>query len=260
MLNVHNKTLREAKLPLSVCRGNQKDRRKLAHNLNYSFLNRLKGYDSLNEDVVTKELDAFLGDNKIDVSFSPQSKESPNLATLAPKYHVERKDGELYNVCSGFDFRFRNLRNLKKKFVAHEFSHFFGKITNPKTLNIEGAPYCGNMEEWKLCEGVLDKYFRPQSKINKEKDAVNDVYQTLQSVPKNMRISALKMCKKQLLSEKAAYYDERVWAIKFAKGPVAKFSGIKDYVDSLILEKTVLKFNKKQRVLDKVIFRTFNPE
>jgi len=127
-------------------------------------------------------------------------------------------------------------------------------------LNIEGVPYCANVEEWKLCEGVLEKYFRPQSKIENEKGAVNDIHATIQSVPKNMRISALKLYKKKLLTEKNAYYDEKVWTIKFAKGPKEKLQAVKEYFEAVILDKKVLQFKKKERILKTVIRKVFNPD
>jgi len=109
MITIHNKVSKGAKLPLSVCRGNQSQRRKLSSNLNNAFMTRLRGYDVLNENVVSDELKTFLGENKINVNFVPKVNDRYNIATFRPQYHVEHSGyGELTNVCSGFDMKFRN--------------------------------------------------------------------------------------------------------------------------------------------------------
>lgn len=259
MVKLLNRVLPEAKLPLEICRGNVKQRYKLAADYNDRFVKMMDKYSHskriLDVDIYKKCLDETLFPHRINYEITRQ--EDFWAGTLEPVYDVVMRDNTNNSAFinnTGFKIYFKlddsGKYILNKHIAVHETRHLFDHICNPKTNNLKCNEEFNSIADIdKFCYEINDMTFRNKGLISPYEKSFLESYKfklcdNLEKLHPYLQIEVLQKIRYSLQTEINAYSDE----IKYLKSG-GVINRLKNIVN-IYLYKEFL--NKQMRFQDKL--------
>ncbi len=260
MIKITNKITQNAKLPYEICKGSEKDRNKLAHQMFIKFCKELDkdAIDSVcSADGFVNSINSILEPHKINFKLT-NSENTKSYGTLTTQYSTLTDGKNIIIQSDGFEIQVPlcedNQIIIDKYCAAHEVRHLLDHILNPKITTwrfhnqINHPQYMDTIDE--INKKFLIEFDNPVN-IKKLK---SDTREQFSKLPDEISIEVLQRMRHQLKSEINAYNDEIIYLkkgfgyiknllqIKLIKNFLknnAKFQQKLDFINELLREKLI---------------------